>query len=95
MEQRVQRVIQRLFLAARIVVLVEMERQRGDGLRQNPDASVYRRHLHGGALIHGLPGSGAAEKEGIRAAVQLIRGLVPRPEQLAENTHMNKRPLSS
>ena len=32
MEQRVQRVIQRLFLAARIVVLVEMERQRGDGL---------------------------------------------------------------
>ena len=32
MEQRVQRVIQRLFLATRIVVLVEMERQRGDGL---------------------------------------------------------------
>ena len=80
-KQIVQRMPQRLLLAARGVVLIEMQRQRGDGLRQNPHAGVHRRHLHGAALVDGFARHGIAEQKRITAAVQRITGLVPRPEQ--------------
>ena len=95
MEQGVQRMPQRLFLAARGVVLIEMQRQRGDGLRQNPHAGVHRRHLHGAALVDGFARHGIAEQKRITAAVQRIAGLVPRLEQLSEYVHINNSPLSS
>ena len=95
MEQVVQRMPQRLFLAASGVVLIEMQRQRGDGLGQNPHAGVHRRHLHGAALIDGFARHGIAEQEGIAAAIQRVAGLVPRFEQLSEYVHINNSPLSS
>ena len=73
---------QRLFLAASGVVLIEMQRQRGNGLGQDSHAGVHRRHLHGAALVDVFARHGIAEQKGIAAAVQSIAGLVPRPEQI-------------
>ena len=79
-EQVIQRMPQRLFLAARGIVLVEMQRQRGDGFRQNPHTGVHRRHLHGAALVDSFARHGVAEQKGIAAAVQRVARLVPRSE---------------
>ena len=79
-EQVIQRMPQRLFLAARGVVLIEMQRQRGDGLGQNPHTGVHRRHLHGAALVDSFARHSIAEQEGIAAAVQRVARLVPRSE---------------
>ena len=70
MEQPVERMVDGLFLAASVVVLVEMQWQGCNGLSQNTDAGVYRRHLHGRAFIDGLPCSRPAKHEGISAAIQ-------------------------
>nr|DAU01012.1 MAG TPA: hypothetical protein [Caudoviricetes sp.] len=79
-EQAIQRMPQCLFLAARGIVLIEMQRQRGNGLGENPHAGIHRRHLHGAALVDGFARHGIAEQKGIAAAVQSIAGLVPRSE---------------
>ena len=78
---------QSLFLAARGIVLIEMQRQRGNGFGENPHAGVPCRHLHGAALIDGFACHGIAKQEGIAAAVQRIAGLVPRFEQLSDHAH--------
>ena len=95
MEQIVQRMPQRLLLAARGVVLIEMQRQRGDSLGQDSHTGVHRRHLHGAALVDCLAGSRVSEEKRIAAAVQRVAGLVPRLEQLPEYVHINNSPLSS
>ena len=94
-EQVIQRMPQCFFLAACGVVLVEMQRQRGDGLGQNPHAGIHRRHLHGAALVDSFARHGIAEQKGIAAAIQRVAGLVPRLEQLPEYVHINNSPLSS
>ena len=65
-EDRVQRMIQRLSLTAVGVVPVEVQRHLRDRFRQYADTSVYSRQLHRRPLIYHLSGISTAEKERIR-----------------------------
>ena len=85
MEQPVKRMIDRLFFAAFAVVSVKMKRQSGDRLGENPHAGIHRRHLHGGAFRHRLPGSAAPEEEPEAAAGRGVLGLVTRLEDAGQD----------
>ena len=89
MEQAVKRMINRLFLAAFAVVSVKMKRQSGDRLSENPHAGIHRRHLHGGAFRHRLPGSAAPEEEPEAAAGRGVLRLVTRLEDAGQDVHKN------
>ena len=84
MEQEIQRVADSLFLAAVLSVAVQIQRQASHGLRQDADAGVHRRHLHGAPLSDGLAGGGAAEVEGVSAPGSVVLWRGPRMEQTAE-----------
>ena len=72
----VQRMIPRLFLVAIIVCHpVQMQRQCRNGLRQQTDTGIHSRDLHGGFLIHLLPGIGAAKHKGLPGIADVIRDL--------------------
>ena len=81
--------INRLFLAAFAVVSVKMKRQSGDRLSENPHAGIHRRHLHGGAFRHRIPGSAAPEEEPEAAAGRGVLGLVTRLEDAGQDVHKN------
>ena len=84
MEQKIQRVVRRLFLPAVIRIFIEMQRQPCHRLRKYPDAGVHRRHLHGGTFIDTLAAGAAAHEKAIGAAGSPVLRGVPRPEQSAE-----------
>ena len=93
MEQTVERMVGRLFLAALAVVSVEVKRQSGNRLSENPHAGIHRRHLHGGAFRHRLPGSAAAEEKPEAAAGRGVGRLVAGTEQAGEYAHEKSAPL--
>ena len=62
-EKIIERMVQRLFLAAILLVAVEVQRQTRHRFRQDADAGVHGGHLHGGTLVDVLAGGGAAEEE--------------------------------
>ncbi len=80
MEQQIQRVVDGLLLAAVLGVAVEVERQASHGLRQDADAGIHRRHLHGAPLGDGLARGGGAKVESVAAPRSAVLGSVPRTE---------------
>ena len=64
------------FLAAVLGVAVEVQREASHSLRQDADAGLHRRHLHGAPLGDGLTGSGAAKEKGVGAPGCAVLGLV-------------------
>ena len=72
----IQRMIPCLFLIAVIVCYpVEMQRQCRNGLCQQTDTGIHSRNLHGGFLIHLLPGIGTAKHKGLPGITDVIRDL--------------------
>lgn len=84
-----------LLLAAVLGVAIEVEGQASHGLRQDADAGIHRRHLHGAALGDGLAGGGAAEEKGVGAPGCAVLGSVPRPEQTIEKAHRDHHPFEN
>ena len=70
-----------LFLAAVLLVTVEVERQPRHSLRQDTDTGIHRRHLHGGAFIDPLASRAAAKEKAVGAARGAILRLIPRMEK--------------
>lgn len=83
----------RMFYHMPPAVSVHVQRQTRDGFREDADAGVDRRHLHGGAFGHYFAGGRAAQVESVSAAGCSVLRLVSRFEQTAENTHIAHRPL--
>ena len=75
-EKIIERMVQRLFLPAILLVAVEVQRQTRHRFRQDADAGVHGGHLHGGTLIDVLAGGGAAEEEAVPATGCPVLGLV-------------------
>lgn len=75
-EQQVQRMVKSFFLAAVVRLSVKVQRQSRNGFRQNADAGIDRRHLHGGAFRYRFAGGRAAEKESVIAARCAVLRLV-------------------
>ena len=93
MEQEIQRVADGFLLAAIPGVAVEVQRQARHGLRQDADAGIHRRHLHGAPLGDGLAGGSAAEIEGVAAPGGTVLGRGAGTEQTAEKAHRNHHPF--
>ena len=64
-EQMIKRVLHRFFLAAVILILIDLQRESRDGLRQNTDTGIDRRHLHSRAFRYNFAGGAAAHIEGV------------------------------
>lgn len=79
--------------AAVLGVVVEVERQASHGLRQDADAGIHRRHLHGAPLGDSLTGGGTAEEKGVGAPGGAVLGSVPRTEKAAEKAHRDHLPF--
>ena len=77
----VQRMIDRFLLAAGIVVAVNMKRQTRHCFREDSDAGVDRRHLHGCAFRHGFTGGRATQEKAVCASGGSVLRLVPGTEQ--------------
>ena len=77
-QQPVERVLERLFFPAAVVIFVDVQRQARNGLRQNPHTGVHRRHLHGGRFVHRFPARRTAKKEAVAAAVERVFRFVAR-----------------
>ena len=75
-EKIIEWMVQRLFLAAILLIAVEVQRQTRHRFRQDADAGVHGGHLHGGTLVDVLAGGGAAEEEAVPAAGCPVLGLV-------------------
>lgn len=76
MYQAIQRMLDCLFLAAGVGVLINMNWQASNRFGENPDASVDGSHLHGTSFIHSFTGITAAKQEAVSAAVGAVGGLV-------------------
>ena len=101
-EKQIQRVVDGFLLATVLLVTVEVQRQTCHRFRQDADAGIHRRHLHGGAFRHRLAGGGAAKIERIAAPGGAVLGLIPGTEKPGKDTHIespsfqiNKRPRLS
>ena len=81
MKEQIQRMVDSLFLAAILLVAVEVERQSRHSLRQDTDAGIHRRHLHGGAFIDTLARRAAAKEKAVGAARGAILRLIPGTEK--------------
>ena len=64
------------FLAAVILIGVQVQRESCDGLCQYPDTGVNGGHLHGGPFRHSFPGGAAAEEKSVAAAGGRVCGLI-------------------
>lgn len=84
--------IQRLLLAAILLVAVEVQRKPRHRFRQDADAGVHSGHLHGGTLVDILAGGGAAEEEAVSAAGCPVLGLVAGFEQAGKDAHTHHHP---
>ena len=84
--------VELLFLAAILLVAVEVQRQTCHRLRQDADAGVHGGHLHGGTLVDVLAGGGAAEEEAVPAAGCPVLGLVAGFEQAGKDAHTHHHP---
>lgn len=84
--------IQRLLLAAILLVAVEVQRKPRHRFRQDADAGVHSGHLHGGTLVDILAGGGAAEEEAVPAAGCPVLGLVAGFEQAGKDAHTHHHP---
>ncbi|EJX40219.1 hypothetical protein HMPREF1366_03083 [Enterococcus faecium ERV26] len=80
-QKQIQRMVDGLFLAAILLIAVEVERQSRHSLRQDTDAGIHRRHLHGGAFIHSLACRAAAKEKAVGAARGAVLGLIPGTEK--------------
>ena len=68
--------------AAFALILIHVQRQAGDGLRDDPHASVDRTHLNGGTCRDGLARRAGAKIKCGRGADRICHaGLVPGTEQ--------------
>ena len=70
-----------LFLAAVLLVTVEVERQSRYSFRQDTDTGIHRRHLHGGAFIDPFARRAAAKEKAVGAARSAVLGLIPGTEK--------------
>ena len=75
------------FLAAVLLVAVEMQGKPSHRLRQDADTGVHGGHLHGGTLIDVLAGGGAAEEEAVPATGCPVLGLVAGFEQAGKDAY--------
>ena len=80
MQQKIERMIHRLFLTAIIVIPVKLQWQTRHRLRKNPHTGIHRSHLHGTPCVHSLPGSRAPHKESIPASSYTVRRSIPPPK---------------
>lgn len=74
--QVIQRMLDCLFLAAGVGVLINMNRQSSNRLGENPDASVDGSHLHGTSFIHSFTGITSTKQEAVSTAIGTVGGLV-------------------
>ena len=72
------------------VVPKEMKGKSCNGFRKDPDAGVNCCHLHGGPLVHRLPGRRTSEKEPVSASQKAVLGLVsgPKPGKWIEHNSL-------
>ena len=87
MEQEIQRMVRRLFLAPVPVMPVKLQRQPRHRLRQDPHARIHRRHLHRGPFRHILAARTAPQVKRERAPRRPVFRLVPAPEYPAQKSH--------
>ena len=87
MQKKIQRMIDRFLLAAGIVVAVNMKRQTRHCFREDSDAGVDRRHLHGCAFRHGFTGGRATQEKAVCASGGSVLRLVPGTEQPGKVAH--------
>jgi len=76
MEQVIQLVADRLFLAA-IRKFIYMQRQAGDGFSQDSYTGIHCSGLHGSPFIDGFAAGGAAEKKTVCTSPQAIFSVYP------------------
>ena len=75
-EDLIKRMIHRLFFRISIACIsVQVQRQARHGLRQKPDTGIHRGDLHGGLLVHPLPGACRAKEKGLSGVSDIIRDL--------------------
>ena len=94
MQQKIKRMIHRLFLSAIIVIPVKLQWQPRHCLRKNPHTGIHRSHLHGTPCVHPLPGSCAPHKKSIPASSCTVRRSIPSPKQLPKQLHFHLSSLS-
>ena len=80
MQQKIKRMIHRLFLTAIIVIPVKLQWQTRHRLRENPHTGIHSSHLHGTPCVHSLPGSRTPHKESIPASSCAVRRSIPSPK---------------
>ena len=80
MQQKIKRMIHRLFLTAIIVIPVKLQWQTRHRLRKNPHTGIHSSHLHGTPCVHSLPGSRTPHKESIPASSCTVRRSIPSPK---------------
>lgn len=89
---KIQRMVKGLLLTTAVVVLVDVNRETCDCLRQNPHTGIHGCHLHGRALIDTLAGSCCSKEETIRTSAGSVGRARPGMEQATEDTHKNHSP---
>ena len=103
MQEQIQRMVKCFFLAAVLLIAVKVQRQTCHCFRQDADAGIHRRHLHGRPFIHSLARSASSEEKAVSAARSAVLGLIPGTEKPGKETHLvitvlpqiNKRPRLS
>ena len=88
MQEQIQRMVNGFFLAAVLLVAVEVQRQTCHRFGQDTDAGIHRCHLHGGAFIDTLACRASSKEKAVGAACSTVLGLVPGTEQPGKDTHI-------
>ena len=70
-QQKVQRMVSG-FLGAVVRLLIDLKWQRSDGFRENSHTRIDCRHLHGGAFVDSLSGSGSSQEEAVTSSCGLV-----------------------
>ena len=79
--QVIQRMLDSLFLADGVGVLINMNRQASNRLGKNSDARVDGSHLHGTSFIDGFARVASAKEKTIGAVIGTVGGLVSGAKQ--------------
>ena len=102
MQEQIQRMVNGFLLASVLLIVVKVQRKTCHCFRQDADAGIHRRHLHGRPFIHSLARSASSEEKAVSAARSAVLGLIPGTEKPGKDTHIespsfqiNKRPRLS
>ena len=102
MQEQIQRMVNGFLLASVLLIVVKVQRKTCHCFRQDADAGIHRRHLHGRPFIDPFARSTSSKEKAVGAACSAVLGLIPGTEKPGKNTHIespsfqiNKRPRLS